>query len=788
MKLSYTIARAELRTLFCSPIALIATILFLVQCAYTYFTTLVGCTVFQEYFISMNGLQEWLKEGFYPASLTRSLLGTREVSGDGLIDIAVNQLYLFIPVITMGVISREMNGTFKLLYSSPVRMRQIVLGKYLSLMMYNLMLLAIIVIFCILALIQVKSVDIGLMFSMAVGFYLLACAYSAIGLFMSSLSGYQVVSAIGTFLILAFLNQVGNYLQRIDFIRDLTYFLSIKNRANKLFTGLITSRDVLYYLLVIFMFLAFTVLKLKGAQEVKPWFVKAGRYAMVLVAVLLIGYVSSRPRYIGYWDTTATKGHTLVKEFRQLLEDIGDDTVVITLHTNLLDDNAIKYCLPENRNNYLSELWEPFVRFKPDLVFKYEYYYNYDAAENDSSLFRNYDMKSLEQIAAIKAVQENDIALSWFKSPEEIEKVIDLKSENYRSVIQVTYKGKSEFLRLGSSGLWPYQSNVAATFKRLLIEKPPKIYYQKGNLERSIKKKGEREYRNHSNDKGSFSALINQGFDIDTISADSREIPSDADILVIADPKTSLNAASVARITKYLEKGGNMFILGEPGKQSMLDGLLQPLGVRLMKGQLIQISDNNTPDQIWVNGTNAELLLGSNLHAGPWRSVARHPTILMPGASPVSFSDSGAFSKRPFLMNAAEPGTWYKNGLLNADTIPPVFTPMDGDAGGEYPTLMALTRQVGSKEQRILVSGDADFISNLRLTSSIQPTYALAVYAWLNEGRFPVSFSLTEKLKDIFLNNVDTKEAGILKIVFVYVLPGILVICSAIFLIRRKRR
>lgn len=792
MKLTVSIAKAELRNLFYSPIAWFVTIVFLVQCGYTYFVHLISLTVDQESQISIMGLQGWLKEVSEKVSssgLTSVLTGPLMPHKAGLIDVAVNNLFLLIPLLTMGIISREMNGTFKLLYSSPVRMRQIVLGKYLSLMIFSLILLGIFSGFSILTIIQVKSADIGLLFSMVLGFYLVVCTYAAIGLFMSSLTSYQIISAIGTFLLLAVLDQVGNYWQRIDFIRDLTYFLSIRNRADKMFVGLIVSRDVFYYVLVIFMFLAFATLKLKGAQEVKPWFVKMGRYFTVLVVVLLSGYISSRPGFTAYWDTTATKVHTISKEVQQLLKDFGDDPVEITLYSNLLDGNAIEKCLPEGRNNYLSEVWDPFLRFKPDLKFKYEYYYNYDAVEDDSTLFKGYKGHSLEQIASIKANSENDIALSWFKSPAEIQKTIDLKSESYRTVIQVKHKENSEFLRIGSNGDWPGQINIVTAFKRLLIAKPPKIYYLTGNLERSIKKKGEREYSSHSSDKGNLSALINLGFDIDSLPINDRDIPADADIVVLADPKTSLSDTSVSRISKYLEKGGNMFFLGEPGKQPMLNPLLQPLGVLLMDGQLVQLNTHEAPDVIVTYPKNIDQLLDNNRNKTTWGMLTKKPIIIINGVSPVTYLDSGTYSKKPFLLNFEGPGNWYKTQVFNIDTVPPVYNPQSGDVRGAFTTLMGLTRKVGGKEQRILVSGDADFISNLREPSTkYQPSYIRGMYAWLNEGQFPMSFVGNKKAEDLFLNNVDTPRAETLKIVFVWVLPGLLLIWGIVFLTRRKRR
>ena len=59
------------------------------------------------------------------------------------------------------------------------------------------------------AFIFVKNLDIPLILSGLLGIYLVLCAYSAIGLFMSTLTSYQIVAAVGTLVILTCLNFVG---------------------------------------------------------------------------------------------------------------------------------------------------------------------------------------------------------------------------------------------------------------------------------------------------------------------------------------------------------------------------------------------------------------------------------------------------------------------------------------------------------------------------------------------------------------------------------------------------
>ena len=81
---------------------------------------------------------------------------------------------------------------------------------------------------------------------------------------MSTITKYQVVAAIGTLAVLAVLNFIGKVGQDIDFVRDLTYWLSISGRSKVFLEGMICSKDIFYFVLVIFMFLTFTFIKLQG--------------------------------------------------------------------------------------------------------------------------------------------------------------------------------------------------------------------------------------------------------------------------------------------------------------------------------------------------------------------------------------------------------------------------------------------------------------------------------------------------------------------------------------------
>lgn len=768
----YKIAKTELRNLFYSPVAWFLAVAFFVQCAYFYTNVLYGTAKLQELLINNNPKFK----DFGIVSQTMRIF----LSINGIFSNALQNLYLFVPLLSMGLISREINnGTIKLLYSSPVKLRQIVLGKYLAIMMYNLLLLAIIGVFMVSGAFNIKLVDYGMLLSASLGFYLLVCAYAAIGLFMSSLTTYQIVSAIGSFIIIFILSRIGGLWQKIDFVRDLTYFLSLSGRTGKMLQGLITTKDVIYFVAIIYMFLAFTLLRLRGARQSWSWHRKARGYVLVAISVLVIGYIGSRPVFTLYWDTTANNANTIHPRTQQAIRELGKEPLEVTLYTNILGGGAYQG-LPQNRNIYLSEVWDKYLRFKPDIRLNYVYYYAYDASVDGGSLRKSFPGKTTKQMAE-QMIGGYDEKVSRFQSPEAIRKTIDLLPENYRLVMHLKYKGRSTFLRTYDDNIfWPLEQQVAAAFKRLAQVKLPRIAFVTGDLERSIYKKGEREYRTHARAIEYRFSLTNVGFDVDTISLNTSSIPSDVTTLVLADPRSSLSDTALAKIRQYIDKGGNLLILGEPGKQQMLNPLLQQLGIQLTDGILVEPSKDEMPQMVqpYVTKTGADLAEDGRLLE--MKKSGDTLNVLMPGATGIAISDHGPFKVSPLLMTIEQ--TWLKAGKLVTDSIAPVYSPQEGDIKGAFPTAVALTREINNRQQRIVVCSDADFISNLRGGSAY---LGMAIYSWLNDNAYPI-YTPRADARD---NKVQITAAGVdvLKIIYIWVLPALILLAGSILLIRRKR-
>lgn len=775
MKTIFLIMKAELRNLFYSPVAWFLTVVFSIQCGYFYSNAIFRWTKQQEMMVKSPFFNK------FDISVTKDVF----LWGGGVFNNISENLYLFIPLLTMAILSREVSsGSIKLLYSSPIKTRQIVFGKYLSLMAFNFFLLAIVGIIMVTACFNIKSIDYGMLFSASIGFFLLVNAYAAIGLLMSSLTTYQIVSAISTFVIVFVLGKIGSLWQNIDFVRDLTYFLSMSGRTSKMLAGLLTTKDVFYFLIVIGMFLMFTIFKLRSVQETKPWYIQLGRYLGVLFIALMAGYITSRQVLVGYWDTTNGKVNTIHPRVQKIVKSL-DAPLEVTLYTNLTGDNYFNG-MPEYRNRYLSECWEKYLRFNHNIEFKYEYYYDVTPT---SQWHRSFPGKSKEFMATENA-KLTGVNLNLFRKPEEMKKIIDLESEDYRLIMQLKYKGKTTFLRTYTYGeVWPDQEHVAAALSRLLRDKMPTVLFTTENLERGLDIRGERGIFKATVDKTDRSSLVNNGFDVYGIALSKQDIPYDSlniAALVLADPKTALSDTVKNKIQQYIDKGGSFMALGEPRKEDILNSVISPLGIELAKGNLVQITKDNPPDVLFPYLTKDALNMAEEqVYVSAKENGNDRIWLQMETAAPFAVNGNHDFKVNPIMVT--DTTVWLKKGVLVRDSVPPVFNPKEGDRkDGSYALAVALTRKKGNTEQRIIAVGDADFMSNKIMGRGSSGFFVRSLFSWLDHNEYPI-YGPKHPPKDNMLI-ISSKVAEIEKVIFIWIIPGLFVLIGTIILIRRKRK
>lgn len=764
------IAKLELSILIYSPVVWIVLPIFCVLCSINVLESLQA----YEAALSLHGL------GGSP--ITRNVYG---LPGGFFVNIQ-QTLYLYLPILTMGIMSRETSsGSIKLLLSSPVKLRQIILGKYLALVMLCVAFIAIIGLFAAVGVFTIQHADIGLLISGIFGLFLLICTYAAIGLFMSCLTNYQIVAAIATLAVFSALRYVGNIGQSIDFVRDITSFLSISGSINMMIAGLISTKDVAYYLIIIFLFLSLSMLYLRNQRELKTWGVKAGRYMLLLVIVFIVGYLITVPALIGYLDLTSGKQMTISVPAQEIAKRI-DGKLKITTYVNLLAPNPSSL-MPVFRNGDL-ESQSMYKRFVPGIENEYVYYYH-ELVDTSMSMAKwNPNFKGLKDVneLAEKVASMSDYNIKDFMKPAQIDKLIDLKPEGYLQVRKLEYKGKSTFLRFFSNdeyGQYAMEAEWMSALKRLAVEDPG-ILFLTGHNETGIYDKKDRSYADILGNKARRRAMVNQGFTVDTINLDQQELPRKVDILVIADPTVSLSAATLGKLKQYIDQGGNLLITTNPGRQAIVNPLLSGLGVQVKPGMLVDPQKDLTQEKI----TGAYAAQAKNIDHNVVLLQNAKRKVILNGASALAYEKSGAFEIQPLLQSPAS--GWNKVKPINENNPALVFHAAEGDEKGTFPVSLTLKRKVGSKEQRIIVSGDADYISNVQFANverevKEEKQYSVdLLFRWLSYSQFPFDDNRPDA-KDMNMNTTK-EELSVLNILLKYVLPVIVVLIGVIILFKRR--
>jgi len=172
-------------------------------------------------------------------------------------------LLLVVPLVTMRLVSDERrNQTLSLLFSAPITMTEIILGKYLGIVMFLLIMLALIILMPI-SLLTGGTLDFGMLAAGLSGLVLLTASFAAVGLFMSTLTAQPTIAAISSFgvmLLLWIIDWAGK--TRSSETESLFGYLSILRHYETMLKGIFNSSDVIYYLLFICTFLVLSIRRL----------------------------------------------------------------------------------------------------------------------------------------------------------------------------------------------------------------------------------------------------------------------------------------------------------------------------------------------------------------------------------------------------------------------------------------------------------------------------------------------------------------------------------------------
>lgn len=192
--------------------------------------------------------------GFFTWLYGNDIFLVGQASLEGFFSIAFWTLFFFIPALTMRLLAEEKKtGTIEMLLTKAVTDREVVIGKFFS----TLLLIGIALLFTLPYVFTVASIgnlDLGQVACGYLGLLLMSGAYISIGLYASSITNNQIVAFltalfIGLFFHLIFDVLAGNF---TGFIGQLLITLSVSSHYESITRGVMDTRDLIYFLSVIF--------------------------------------------------------------------------------------------------------------------------------------------------------------------------------------------------------------------------------------------------------------------------------------------------------------------------------------------------------------------------------------------------------------------------------------------------------------------------------------------------------------------------------------------------------
>jgi len=250
MKNIWAMSKKEVKTYFTSPIAYVVITVFLVLIGFFFHSLIL--------LFNTQSLQMASNPNYYQQLNINQMVYSPLFHNMSII------LLLTLPLLTMRLFSEEKKtNTDELLFTSPISINQIILGKYFA---------SVFVLFIMLFLTGLLSIftfahgnpEMAPVLCGYLGLFLMGAAFIAIGIFFSSLTENQIVSAMLTFgaLLLFWILSWASY-SAGGIWKDVLSYVSFFQHFDNMTRGILDTTDIIYYISFIFfgLFLTHSVIQ-----------------------------------------------------------------------------------------------------------------------------------------------------------------------------------------------------------------------------------------------------------------------------------------------------------------------------------------------------------------------------------------------------------------------------------------------------------------------------------------------------------------------------------------------
>jgi ABC-type uncharacterized transport system involved in gliding motility auxiliary subunit len=236
-----------------------------------------------------------------------------------------------------------------------------------------------------------------------------------------------------------------------------------------------------------------------------------------------------------------------------------------------------------------------------------------------------------------------------------------------------------------------------------------KVYFSKGHGERPVADATERGL------KLFVDSLKSEGFQTDEIVlAEHKQMPADTAALVVAGPVAALTDGEAKLVKEWVEKGGKLVAMIDPGVSSGLEGAFESWGIKLGKDEVIDPEAQNPEVAIAQQYTEHPITLP--------RGAGLQLTIF-PVARSVSKLPAPASGWAVIELARTGPQAWGETGSLASGQVK--FDPGQ-DLKGPVPLACASTKG----DSRVVVVGNSLFAANGYFRLSGNRDFAVNAVSW----------------------------------------------------------
>ncbi len=450
---------------------------------------------------------------------------------------------------------------------------------------------------------------------------------------------------------------------------------------------------------------------------------------LFLGAVGLAGWLSTQ--YKAQFDWTATHRHTLSEASRKIV-DLLKEPVTVTVYA---------------REN--TQVRDP-VR---ELIERYEHY-------------------------------KPTFSLDFINPDTQPDKVREMAIQVEGEMV-LTYQGRSEKIQE------PTEVGLTNALQRLVTAETRRILFLSGHGDRSPEGRAGHDYQQFADE------LKRKGFKLASLSlATTPMIPADVSVLVIAGPRSQFLPGEIKLIEAFLKRGGNLWWLADPGDQRGLAPIANLIGIGFLPGTVVDAATQ----LLGINDPTFALVADYPPH--PITRGFEQMTML-PTAVALSVQERPDFDQEPLLSTLQR--SWTELGPIQGKVE---LDAAQGERQGPLNLAFAITRKMTpekdtsavanpkgdssekgpgeeGREQRIVVVGDGDFLSNQYLGNGGNLELGINMVQWLSGSDSLINIPTTT-MPDRVLQ-LSPAASGWIAIVFLILLPAALFGAGAWIWFKRRR-